>query len=218
MTALELTESTKWWNGPDFLRCPEAEWPDCKFDKPSREALTEFKSTSRQNTKSSASYNIIQLSANEGDAETDKFEEAEWRLDPSRYSKWYKVKPKGELEVGLSLVRVRSWVQRFIRNCCKPANQREFGELTPAELSSAETDMIREAQNEAFGDEIMALSRSQPLPQKSTLLPCTPILINKILCSNTRLRHADDLPADVKFFHYFAKEASCYVINHSILP
>lgn len=81
MTALELTESTKWWNGPDFLCCPEAEWPDHKFDKPSHEALTELKSTSRQNTESSASYNIIQLSANEGDAETDKFEEAKWRLD-----------------------------------------------------------------------------------------------------------------------------------------
>ena len=96
-------------------------------------------------------------------------------------------------------MRVRSWVQRFIRNCRRPANQREFGELTPAELSSAETDMIRGAQNEAFGDEIAALSRSQPLPRKSTMLPCTPILINKILRSNTRLRHADDLPADVKF-------------------
>ena len=199
MTALELTESTKWWNGPDFLRRPAAEWPDRKFDKPSREALTELKSTSRQNTESSTSYNVIQLSTKEGEAETDKFEDALWRLHPSRYSKWYKVKPKGELEVGLSLVRVRSWVQRFVRNCRSPADQREFGELTPAELSSTETDIIREAQNEAFSDEVAALSRSQPLPRKSTLLPCTPILINRILRSNTRLRHADDLPADVKF-------------------
>ena len=55
-------------------------------------------------------------------------------------------------------MRVRSWVQRFIRNCRRPANQREFGELTPAELSSAETDMIREAQNEAFDDEITAFN------------------------------------------------------------
>ena len=48
MTALELTESTKWWKGPDFLRCPVAEWPDRKFDKPSREALTELKSKSNR--------------------------------------------------------------------------------------------------------------------------------------------------------------------------
>ena len=97
MTALELTESKKWWTGPDFLRCPAAEWPDRKFDKPSREALTELKSTSRQNTESSTSYNVIQLSTTEGEAETDKFKDALWRLHPSGYSKWYKVKPKGEL-------------------------------------------------------------------------------------------------------------------------
>ena len=130
MTALELTESKKWWTGPDFLPCPAAEWPDRKFEKPSREALTELKSTSRQNTESSTSYNVIQLSTTEGEAETDKFEDALWRLHPSG---WYKVKPKGELEVGLSFVRVRSWVQRFVRNCRSPADQREFGELTPAE-------------------------------------------------------------------------------------
>ena len=93
---------------------------------------------------------------------------------------------------------MRSWVQRFVRNCRSPTDQREFGELTPAELSSTETDIIKEAQNEAFSDEVAALSRSQPLPRKSTLLPCTPILIDRILRSNTRLRHADDLPADVK--------------------
>ena len=127
LTALELTESKKWWTGPDFLRCPAAEWPDRKFDKPSREALTELKSTSRQNTESSTTYNVIQLSTTEGKAETDKFKDALWRLHPSGYSKWYKVKPKGELEVGLSLVRVRSWVQRFVRNCRSPADQREFG-------------------------------------------------------------------------------------------
>ena len=43
---LELTEYAK-WKGPDFLRCPEAKWPDRKFDKPLRETLTELKSTSR---------------------------------------------------------------------------------------------------------------------------------------------------------------------------
>ena len=47
MTARELTESSKWWNGPDFLHCPEAEWPDCKFNKPSREAMTELKTNAQ---------------------------------------------------------------------------------------------------------------------------------------------------------------------------
>ena len=199
MTARELTESSKWWNGPDFLQCPEAEWPDCKFDKPSREAMTEFKSTPRQNNESLTSYNVVQLLTNERDAQTDKLKEVEWRLDPTRYSKWYKVKPKGALEIGLSLVRVRSWIQRFVSNCRKPGNQRVFGELTPAELLTAETEIIREAQSEAFSDEIGALIKNQTLPRKSTLLPSTPILIDRILRSNTRLRHSDDLSDDVKF-------------------
>ena len=199
MTARELTESSKWWNGSDFLHCPEAEWPDCKFDKPSREAMTELKSTPRQNNKSSTSYNVVQLSTNERDVQTDKLKEVEWRLDPTRYSKWYKVKPKGALEIGLSLVRVRSWVQRFVSNCRKPENQRVLGELTPAELLIAEREIIREAQGEAFSEEIGALRKNQTLPRKSPLLPSTPILINRILRSNTRLRHSDDLSNDVKF-------------------
>ncbi|KAL9987286.1 hypothetical protein ACROYT_G001568 [Oculina patagonica] len=186
-------------DGPNFLQCPEAEWPDCKFDKPSREAIAELKSTPRQNNESSTSYNVVQLSTNERDLQTDKVKEVEWRLDPTRYSKWYKVKPKGALEIGLSLVRVRSWVQRFVSNCRKPENQRVFGELTPAELLTAEREIIREAQSEAFSEEIGALRKNQTLPRKSPLHSSTPILINRILRSNTRLRHSDDLSDDVKF-------------------
>ena len=194
MTAQELTDSTKWWNGPDFLCSPEAEWPECKFDKPSHEALCERKLTSRPIDESSTSYNAIQCLASEPEVE-----EVEWRLEPSRYSKWYKVKPKGQLEVGLSLVWVRSWLQRFVSNCRRPENQRVFGELTPVELMTVELAIIREAQNEAYSEEIEALAKNKPLLRKSTLLPCTPILINRILRSNTRLRHSDDLPDDVEF-------------------
>ena len=194
MTAKELTDSTKWWNGPDFLCSPEAEWPERKFDKPSREALCKRKSTSRPITENSTSYNAIQRLTSE-----PKVEEVEWRLEPSRYSKWYNVKPKGQLEVGLSLVRVRSWVQRFVSNCRRPEIQRVLGELTPLELTTAEIEIIRESQNEAYSEETEALAKKKPLPRKSTLLPCTPILINRILRSNTRLQHSDDLPDDVKF-------------------
>lgn len=79
MTARELTESSKWWNGPNFLQCPETEWLDCKFDKPSREAMTKLKSTPRQNNESSTSYNVVQLLTNERDIQTEKLKEVEWR-------------------------------------------------------------------------------------------------------------------------------------------
>ena len=49
-------------------------------------------------------------------------------------------------------------------NCRKPENQRVFEELTPAELLTAETEVIREAQSEAFSDEIGALIKNQTLP------------------------------------------------------
>lgn len=79
MTARELTESSKWWNGPDFLQYPEAEWPDCKFDKWSREAMTELKSTPRRNNESLTNYNVVQLLTNERDVQTDKLKKVEWR-------------------------------------------------------------------------------------------------------------------------------------------
>ena len=65
MTAQELTDSTKWWNGPDFLCSPEAEWPERKFDKPPREALCECKLTCRPINESSTSYDAIQQLASE---------------------------------------------------------------------------------------------------------------------------------------------------------
>ena len=55
------------------------------------------------------------------------------------------VKPKGELQLGLSLVRVKAWVHRFTANCRKPDNKR-LQELTPLELEDAEEAIIREAQ------------------------------------------------------------------------
>ena len=50
-----------------------------------------------------------------------------------------------------------------------------------------------------FSDEIGALRKNQSLPRKYVLLPSTPILINRILRSNTSLRHSDDLSDNVKF-------------------
>ena len=74
MTARELAESKKWWNRTELLRRPEAEWPICKFDKPSREAMIELKPTSRENNENSSNCHAVQLLTNERGAETDKSE------------------------------------------------------------------------------------------------------------------------------------------------
>ena len=121
LTVEELASADLWWNGPEFLKKSRQDWPECKFDKPTSTENLELKGTKESGTKDATSYQIIE----EGE-ETASVEEV-WRLDPSRYSKWYRVKTKGELEIGLSLVRVTAWVRRFTDNCKKSAEQREKG-------------------------------------------------------------------------------------------
>ena len=121
-----------------------------------------------------------------------------WRLDPSRYSKWYRAKTKGELETGLSLARVTAWVRRFTDNCRKSAEQREKGELKPLELQNAEEFIIGEVQSKLYATEVEPLRRNKEGLRESTLAPFNLVLVNGILRSHTRLRHADDLPYDVK--------------------
>ena len=106
---------------------------------------------------------------------------------------------QGQLEIGYSLVRVRSWVMRFIKNCRVPEEQRIKGEFTTKELSDTELDIIKEAQKEVFNEEIIALTARKELSKRSHLLPLTPMLAGGLLRSNTRLRRSDDLAADTKF-------------------
>ena len=126
------------WNGPEFLKKSRQDWPECKFDKLTSTENIELKRTKETGTKDVTSYQIIE----EGE-ETASVEEV-WRLDPSRYSKWYRVKTKGELEIGSSLVHVTAWVRRFTDNCVKPAEQREKRELKRLELQKAKEFITRE--------------------------------------------------------------------------
>ena len=119
-------------------------------------------------------------------------------MDPSRYSKWYRAKTKGELETGLSLVRVTAWVRRFTDDSRKSAEQRENGELKPLKLQNAEEFIIREVQSKVYAAEIEALRKNKEVLRESTLSLFNPVLVNGILRSHTRLRHTHDLPYDVK--------------------
>ena len=107
--------------------------------------------------------------------------------DPMEYSKWYRSKLKGKLEIGMSLVRVNGWINRFLANVRKPQNDRESGELNPSELKQAEEQIIKTAQQDCFHDEVRALEDNKPLPSKSRLLKVTPKLYGGLLRSNTGL-------------------------------
>ena len=126
-------------------------------------------------------------------------EEKNWRLNPARISKWYQVSSNEQLEFGQSLVRVRSWVKRFIKNCTVPNEQRTMGELTANELTETELEIIQEAQREEYREEIIALTARKELCTRSHLLPLTPMLDAGILRSNKRLCRSDDLTREIKF-------------------
>lgn len=58
--------------------------------------------------------------------------------------------------------------------------------------------IIREVQSKVYSVERKPLRRNKEILKGSTLAPFNPVLVNDILRSNTRLRHADDLPYDIK--------------------
>ena len=79
------------------------------------------------------------------------------------------------------LVCVTAWVVFY--NCMKIAQLIK----TMKNLSFAKYSVERKP-----------LRRNKEILKGSTLAPFNPVLVNDILRSNTRLRHADDLPYDIK--------------------
>ena len=77
--------------------------------------------------------------------------------------------------------------------------ERLAGELTAAELRTVEEEIIRDAQTEAYGQEITALKRGQPLSKRSSILNLTPIWKDELLRSNTRLWYSEELSEEVKY-------------------
>ena len=65
------------------------------------------------------------------------------------------------------------------------------------ELQNAEEFIIRKVQSKMYSAELEPLRRNKEILRGSTLAPFNLVLVNGILRSNTRLRHADDLTYDV---------------------
>ena len=185
MNVSEMTNSQQWWFGPEFLKKSKDAWPEEKIEiELNSVKCKELKVEARK--QESVSFNTTTQGA-------------QWHMDPLRYSKWYRVNNENKLEFGLSLVRVRSWVHRFINNCRRSREERTRGELTADEVRSREEKIIQKAQYESYPDEIEALKQNINLQKKSSILTLTPILMDGLLRSNTRLRYAEHLPNRVKY-------------------
>jgi hypothetical protein len=90
---------------------------------------------------------------------------SEWRLEPGRFSSFSR------------LQRILAWACRFLSNCQESHDQRETSvDLTLEELNSAEERLIRQAQQEAFPEELARIRSGRELSTASKLSCLRPIL------------------------------------------
>ena len=112
MNVSEIKNSQQWWFGPEFLTKSKDSWPEEKIERePNAETYKEMKVDARKEESLSTKDQCSSFTT------TIQEERQLWRLNPTRYSKWYRVNDDNKIEFGLSFVRVRCWVHRFIDNC-----------------------------------------------------------------------------------------------------
>ena len=176
MSVTELKGSETWWKGPKFLSMPEDTWPKTEIDV-TPEATLEVRKKARATLDVPGTESVLYALTPQT-----------WRLHPSRYSSWTR------------LLRVPAWVHQFLNNCGMQPDERRSGKLSSQEISDAETDIIKEAQQEAFQEEYKALANFTSVPQNSKLLSLNPILDEDcLLRSDGRLHYADYLPFDARY-------------------
>ena len=123
--------------------------------------------------------------------------ESKGEPDPTDYSKWCRMQSKGKLEIGIFLLRLSGWINRFLANVRKHQNDRVRGELTPRE---AEEQIIMKAEQECFPARKTGTQRQQASSQRECFTnKITPKLYGGLLRSNTRLRYSNELPDETKF-------------------
>ena len=174
----ELIEENSWWEGPEYLKSSESEWPTNKIFKRSEQVKSEVKKRYMHTEESFVTSVRTSSSSQCNDG---------WRLAPKRYSSWQR------------LIRVHAWVNRFIKNCCEDEEHKLKGGLTLSELSDAEEQIIRVAQRESFSEEYLALQKGRKLSTSSKLFGLCPKLDEYgVIRLNSRLQYADFLPYDVR--------------------
>ena len=143
----ELNTDGRWFRGPSFLQKAEVYWPVSARPQPLEDDDPEVKTVAALSESNAAMLPV----------------------DPARYSSWIRYK------------RVTAWVLRFTRNFAAKHDHRhrhlfKSGPLAAEEMVQAETLIIRKVQEEAFPEELKALSRNKALSPVSTLVPLTPVL------------------------------------------
>ena len=170
-TIEELSQSKLWWEGPEFLKQDEENWPK-KVKFADLQAKEETKNEIRQ-----VMVLTGQLSQNKETAE-DKVD----YLDPKRFS-------VGKLYDGYVQLRERA-LKLLPNRSLKHKNQ---------QIVEADKLLIRMSQIRSYEDVIDALKAKKPLPKKHALIKYRPYLDEEgILRSQSRLQNQDILPEETR--------------------
>ncbi|XP_064469845.1 uncharacterized protein LOC135384579 [Ornithodoros turicata] len=89
------------------------------------------------------------------------------------------------------ILRVTAWIMRFTTNC-QPKN-RASGPLSSLEIEQAEKYWVKQAQYQAYQEEIIALSQGEKLRESSKIVRLQPFIDDLgVLRLTGRLQYADD--------------------------
>ncbi|GBM17688.1 hypothetical protein AVEN_168530-1 [Araneus ventricosus] len=148
--AESLLHHEGWWNGPSVLQSDELPETVCECSDPDEDYLPELKS------KNSKADIVLTLNSNKTFFD-------------------YIVNRSNRI---LTVVRILSFLFRFISNCRNPESKRK-GPLTSEELSEAEHYLIKQCQFEVFSAEVSAMMSGDNISNKSKILNLSPFLDNK---------------------------------------
>ncbi|GBM18026.1 hypothetical protein AVEN_238413-1 [Araneus ventricosus] len=150
LKAESLLHNEGWWNGPSVLQSDELPETVCECSDPDEDYLPELKSKNSKND--------FVLTLNSSKTFFDYIVNRSNRI--------------------LTVVRILSFLFRFISNCRNPESKRK-GPLASEELSEAEHYLIKQCQFEVFSAEVTAMMSGDNISNKSKILNLSPFLDNK---------------------------------------
>ena len=203
-----LNINNVWLQGPSFLKMDKSSWPlsitvpsSLPEQRPGRRHAKTAKSIvsikcvdqpvksiiaksiqcgSRKNVDCNEDYGINTDRSLNANVLTVISDDPDWRLNPDRFSSF------------LRLLRTRAWVNRFLKNISTKIKMK--GPLTPLEMETSKLLVIRDAQREAFPEEISNMQNKKILKKNSVISALNPKLDqNNIMRSNSRLVNVRNL-------------------------
>ncbi|XP_017485823.1 PREDICTED: uncharacterized protein LOC108374345 [Rhagoletis zephyria] len=144
----DFNNASRWFIGPDFLSGPEEQWPKTDLNVASD---NEHDLICHVDVKQPTSSPLAVISP-----------------DPMRFSKWEKL--RGAQRYVLKFLRIL-W-----QKCKRPAKVVTLVEKS--DMRSIEHVVIRNCQEEAYGEEIKQLHRGEPISRKSGIYTYSPYLDN----------------------------------------